>query len=160
MKRLFESTALAVRLEVILGVIFIYASLHKIADPPDFAHQICNYKFVPGALVNLTAIYLPWIELVAGAALIVGCFGRRGAAALVGAMLVVFIIAISINLARGHPVDCGCFEGSKGLPKTREQRFDEMWWTIIRDAGMLLMVAQSLYARRPKPGETAGAGAD
>ncbi len=157
MKRLFESTALAVRLEVILGAIFIYASLHKIADPPDFAHQICNYKLVLGELVNLAAIYLPWIELVTGAALIAGCWGRRGAAALVGAMLIVFIIAISYNLARGHPVDCGCFEGSGGLTKTREQRFDEMRWTIIRDVGMLLMVVQILFARRAKPAEGEGA---
>ena len=137
---------LPVRLvEVILGVVFAYASYHKIADPVDFAHMVYMYKMTPGSLINLIAIYLPWIELVTGIVLIFGIPGRRGAALLTGLMLLVFMGAIGFNLARGHPVDCGCFEGSGTHTKTREQLFGEMWWVLIRDAGMLLMVGFAFF---------------
>lgn len=156
MKRLVASPWLARGFEIILGAVFVYASLHKITDPPDFAKMIYHYKITPGELINLIAIYLPWVEIAAGGALILGLAGRRGAAALVGAMLLVFICAIGFNLYRGHPVACGCFEGSAGSPKTPQAMFSEMWWTLARDAGMLLMVAQVLWVRatpagRPHP---------
>ena len=147
---------LPVRLEVILGVVFIYASIHKISDPPDFAHMVYLYKMTPGFLINLVAIYLPWIELVTGAVLILGMPGRRGAALLTGLMLLVFMGAIGFNLARGHPVDCGCFEGG-GHTKTHEQLFSEMRWVMVRDAVMLVMVG-CLLLFRPRSSGPAAAG--
>jgi uncharacterized membrane protein YphA (DoxX/SURF4 family) len=147
MSRLLCSTWLAARLEVVLGVIFVYAAYFKIAEPPDFAHMIYNYKLTPGQLINLLAIYLPWVEMVAGAALILGLPGRRGAVALVGAMLVVFVAAISINLARGHAIDCGCFGLPAGPPKSRAELLSDMWWVVARDLGMLILVTQVLLAR-------------
>jgi len=148
-------------LEATLAAVFVYASYHKIIDPPDFAKQVYNYKITPGQLINLVAIYLPWVELVAGAALVLGLLGvpgRRGAAVLVGAMLLVFIAALSFNLLRDHPVACGCFEGSSAAPKTREELFSDMWETILRDAGMLVMAAWALWAGRTSAGpEASGA---
>jgi len=147
LKRIFESPWLAGRLEVVLGMVFIVASLHKIADPPDFAHMIYNYKITPNPFINLVAIYMPWIELFAGLALVCGVFGRRGGATIVGGLLVVFMLAIGFNLLRGNAIDCGCFEGS-GETKTRAQLLLEMWWVLFRDALMLLGVAQILVAGR------------
>ncbi len=144
MNRLLKSSWLATRFEIILGCIFIYASFHKIADPPDFAHMIYNYKLTPCFLINLLGIYLPWVELVAGTALVLGLAGRRGGAALVGTLLLVFIVAIAINLARGNAIDCGCFEGS--TDKTTEELFREMWWVLIRDVAMVLMIIQIFMA--------------
>jgi len=154
MKRLFQSSWLAARLEVILGCVFIFASIHKIVDPPDFAHMIYNYKMTPGFLINLIAIYLPWIEIVAGVALVLGLAGRRGAAAIVGALLLVFIAAIGFNLIRGNPIDCGCFEGS--TDKTSQELFLEMWWVLIRDVLMVLAVIQILLAGRFQPSSPPG----
>jgi len=139
---------LTVRLdEAILGMVFIYASYHKIADPVDFAHMVYLYKMTPGPFINLIAIYLPWIELVTGAVLILGIPGRRGAAVLTGLMLLVFMGAIGFNLARGHPVDCGCFEGTGAHLKTHAELFSEMKWVLVRDAGMLLMVGFAFFLR-------------
>jgi uncharacterized membrane protein YphA (DoxX/SURF4 family) len=146
MKRILLHPRIAWVLAVVLGATFVAASYHKIVDPPDFAHMIYNYKLTPGALINLLAIYLPWVELVAGVALVLGLPGRRGAAALVAAMLVVFILAIGINLARGNAIDCGCFAGSTGPPKTRQERLDQMWLDIWRDVGLLVLVVQVLAA--------------
>jgi uncharacterized membrane protein YphA (DoxX/SURF4 family) len=141
---------LLILFETALGAIFIYACYHKIVDPPDFAHMVYNYKITPGELINLVAIYLPWIELVAGLALITG-IGSRGANALVTAMLIVFIAALSINLLRGHPVDCACFSGST-KEKTTAEMLSEMRTRVLQDAGMLIMALAALWmgpASRP-----------
>jgi len=55
-----------------LGIIFIWASIDKIVHPQGFARIIFNYQILPVQLVNITAIFLPWLELVAGICLITG----------------------------------------------------------------------------------------
>ena len=54
------------------------------------------------------AIILPFVELVAGLALVLGVF-PRSAAFIINGMLLVFIAILSINLIRGHEFNCGCF---------------------------------------------------
>ncbi|MEO6259337.1 MAG: MauE/DoxX family redox-associated membrane protein [Thermoanaerobaculia bacterium] len=137
---------LTIRVQLALGAIFIAAAIPKIIDPPSFAHMIYNYRLVPGPLVNLIALLMPWAEILAGLALILGVW-KRGARMLIGLMLVVFIVAILINLARGNAIDCGCFNVSEA-GKTFEQRLTSMWWDILRDLGMLAMVGQLAFAER------------
>ena len=96
----------------LLGVTFIFASYHKIIAPEEFATAIFSYCLFPEASVNLIAITLPFIELFSGVALLFG-FYHRGATLLINVMLTVFIIALTINLVRGHQFDCGCFSVSK-----------------------------------------------
>lgn len=137
---------LTVRTQIALGLFFIVAALPKIADPPGFAHMVYNYKMLPGPLVNAMALVLPWAELLMGLALVAGIW-RKTAAALVGALLVVFIAAISVNLLRGNAIDCGCFDVA-AANLTREERFRDMWMVILRDVGMLFLVAQGLLGAR------------
>ena len=93
---------------VVLGVTFIYASLDKIAHPDQFARIVYNYKILPGFLINIFAVTLPWVELVAGLFLVFGIF-TESASLIISFLLVVFIVAISINLFRGIDLNCGCF---------------------------------------------------
>jgi hypothetical protein len=65
-------------------------------------------------------------------------------------VLVTFMIAITINLARGNAIDCGCFDTS-AANKTHEERIRDMWIVLVRDAGMLLMVAQLAWAEKAVP---------
>ena len=101
----------------ILGGMFIYASYNKILAPAVFAKIIYGYGLFPAMFINLIAIIVPFLELVAGLALIVG-FYPRSAALIVSAMLLVFITALSINLIRGHEFDCGCFSINSGARET------------------------------------------
>lgn len=144
---------LTVRTQIALGVFFIVAALPKITDPPGFAHMIYNYRLLPGPLVNLAALTMPWAELLMGVALICGIW-RRTAATLVGVLLAIFIVAISVNLLRGNAIDCGCFDVAEA-GKSVEQKFADMWVVILRDVGMLLLVAQGLFgaARVERDGE-------
>ena len=139
---------LTVRLQFVLAAFFVVAGIAKVADPPGFAHEIHNYQLVPGVAVNAMALVLPWLEVILGAALFLG-LATRTAARLLALLLVVFIAALSINLARGRPVDCGCF-GTSTVVKTTEQRLGDMKLAIVRDVGLLLLAAQSLAAERER----------
>ena len=137
---------LTIRVQIGLGAIFLVAALPKIADPPGFAHMIYNYRLVPGAFVNALGLVMPWVEILAGLALILGVW-RREAAIVCGLLILVFLVAIGINLARGHAVDCGCFD-VHAAGKSREEQLSDMRWVLIRDVGILLLVAQVLLATR------------
>jgi putative oxidoreductase len=95
-------------LRLILGVTFVYASLDKIAHPDQFAKIIYNYKILPDFLINVFAVTLPWVELLAGLFLILGIF-TESASLLISFLLVIFLFAISVNVFRGVDLNCGCF---------------------------------------------------
>lgn len=145
---LLESPWLTVRTGIALGLLFVSAALPKLVDPPSFAHMIYNYRILPGPLVNAAALVLPWFELLAGLALVLGIW-RRTAAAWIGGMLLLFVAAISFNLARGNAIDCGCFD-PKDSGKSVEERLADMRGVIVRDAGMLLLAGQLLWAERQR----------
>lgn len=109
---------------LVIGIVFAHAALDKIANPDAFAHSIMNYNMVPLSMVNLMALILPWLELLAGTALVLGIW-VRASAAVSGALLLVFIGAISAAMIQGLNINCGCFsqtgEGTKvGWPKVLE----------------------------------------
>ena len=137
---------LTIRVQLALGAIFVIAAIPKIADPPSFAHMMYNYRLVPAQLINLMALTMPWVELLAGLALILGVWKRAGLI-LITALLLVFIIAIGVNLARGNAIDCGCFNVADA-GKTYAQRIFDMKVDVVRDLGMLLMAAQLWIAER------------
>ncbi|HEY3270503.1 MAG TPA: MauE/DoxX family redox-associated membrane protein [Geothrix sp.] len=134
---------LTMAVRIALGLVFIAAALPKIGDPPGFAKAIWAYQLVPGPALNPMALVLPWLELFCGLALCLGIW-IRAAAAWVAMMLLAFGFALSINLARHHPVDCGCFGGA--AQKTMAEQFADMRWSLLRDAGLLLLAGQVLLA--------------
>ena len=107
-QRLWWNPWLEMAARLILGAIFIYASYHKIIDPAAFAKIVYGYDLFPPATINLIAIIIPFVELITGAALIIGIYSQS-AALIINAMLLFFILIISVNLIRGHEFDCGCF---------------------------------------------------
>jgi len=116
-KKLLGNSWIELAARWFLGATFIYASYSKILAPAVFAKIIYGYDLFPGVLINLIAIIIPFVELVAGLALIMG-FYPRSTALVINAMLVTFIISLSINIIRGHEFDCGCFAINAGNQST------------------------------------------
>jgi uncharacterized membrane protein YphA (DoxX/SURF4 family) len=119
---------LAVR--IVIGGIFIYASIDKIINPESFTRIIHNYRLFPPSLINIIAIVTPWIELVSGVFLIIG-FKYKGANLIIFGMLIAFIIALTISYARGININCGCFTTSSTAKSNLLVR-------IIEDASMAI----------------------
>jgi len=113
LNKILSNKYLLLGLRLVLGGVFIYAAVYKIAEPEDFARSIYNYRMLPEETINLMAIIMPWLELICGIFIIIGSF-VRGSAVLIGLMLLVFIIAISSALARGLDISCGCFKVGEG----------------------------------------------
>jgi putative oxidoreductase len=105
------TTVLVFIIKLVLGITFIYASFHKIEDPAGFAKILYGYSIFPGFSINILAITIPFIELVAGFSIIMGLI-PRSALLIINTMLLLFILAIGFNLLRGHQFDCGCFSTS------------------------------------------------
>lgn len=121
---------------LILGGVFLYASVEKSANPKLFAEVIHNYHILPIALENLLALTLPIVELGCGVLLIAGAL-TRSATSVVGTMLLVFIAAIGLNLIRGVDITCGCFTLS-----TQGRHLG--WITLVSDIVLLLPAVQLL----------------
>lgn len=132
---------LALAARVYLALVFLLACQHKILHPGAFAVDIATYQILPLGLINLMAIILPWIELVAALMLLVG-WRTRAAALLIGGMMAMFLVAISIALSRGQDMSCGCF-ASQGAAEDPIS-----WWTIVRDGGWLLLALYVLLFDR------------
>jgi uncharacterized membrane protein YphA (DoxX/SURF4 family) len=137
MKNFLKSKYLSFLFRLILGCVFVYASFDKIAHPADFARIVYNYHFLPGSVINLFAIILPWVELLTGMALILGLF-VEAASAIIGGLLIIFIVGLGNAVIRGLDISCGCFSTAPSSEKI-------VWDTIIRDLIFLVLVVQVYY---------------
>ena len=134
-KNVLENSWIELAARWILDLTFIYASYHKILAPADFAKIVYGYDLFPHNLINLIAIFLPFIELISGLTLILGIY-PRSAVLIINGMLFAFIIVLSINLILGHEFDCGCFSVKKaGYLSSAET-------TLIRDIIYLILGLQ------------------
>ena len=120
----------AVGFRFVLGTVFVLAGLAKLPRRAEFEAAVRGYRLVPERAVPSIARWLPVVELVAGALLLLG-LGTAAVAALLGAFLVVFTGAVAINLARGRAIDCGCY--GAGPARTIG------WPTLVRNLGLLAM---------------------
>jgi len=134
--RIIPITSLVCRLA--LGFLFFYAGVGKIISPQEFAVAIYNYQLLPDGAINLLAVVLPWLEVLLAAALVSG-FYVRGASLLSAVLFFVFVAALSINLARGLDISCGCFS-------TAGESIN--WLYVVRDAGLLALSVFVLFFDR------------
>ncbi len=87
---------------------FVVAAWGKIVNPGDFAQATYRYRMLPLILLHPFALFMPWLELVGGLALLLPPI-RRGAALLVGLMNAMFVTALITALVRSLNIECGCF---------------------------------------------------
>ena len=102
-----NSITLAIR--VAMGLLMLFSGAFKVFDPVSFSMVIDRYGILPGPLVPYAAVVLPVVETAVGIFLIAG-FRIKASALITGALMLVFSLAIGINIARGEIFDCGCFD--------------------------------------------------
>lgn len=131
--------SLAQASRIALVLIFAVAAPHKILDPAQFAQSLAGYQILPEPLINLTALILPWLEMLV--AILLLCRAWSGPALfLANAMLAAFLGAVVSAHLRGLDVNCGCFSASAASTAS-------MTWYMTRDAAFLILgfLATVLY---------------
>ena len=126
-----RSGPLLLAVRFFLGGVLVYASLDKIFHPAAFAEMVYNYQIFPDGLINLTAIILPWLELLLGFCLI-SHFLLPGAIFLANLLLLSFFGALVFNISRGLDIHCGCFSTSA------TDSGGSMMWSLLRDGVFVL----------------------
>jgi peroxiredoxin len=115
---------------LLLALVFVTAGVAKLADREGSRQAIVDFG-APSALAASLGLLLPLAELAVAASLLpasTAWWGALGALAL----LSVFVVGISINLARGRKPDCHCFGQLHSAPAG--------WKTLARN-GVLAAIA-------------------
>jgi uncharacterized membrane protein YphA (DoxX/SURF4 family) len=103
--------ALALTASLLLAAVFAAAAAAKLRAPDQFEGVVQNYRLLPDPLVRPMVRGLPLVELAAASGLLAPAT-RPFAAALAALLLIVFAVAMAINLRRGRAdIDCGCHVG-------------------------------------------------
>lgn len=145
-RRVSYREGLIVLMRLVLGGLFVYASLNKIVDPEAFAASITGYRIIGPGLSLIAATVVPWVELLCGFGLITGIW-LRGSAALTTIMLVAFTAAVGSALWRGLDVACGCYTQDPSVGMVG-------WWKIGENAlltAMAFIVHRNVPARVRQP---------
>jgi uncharacterized membrane protein YphA (DoxX/SURF4 family) len=110
---------------------FLYTGVIHALDPMGFAEAVANYRILPAVLVNPFAVVLPFVEMTAGMALILGIL-IPGSSLIIAGLLFLFALALGIALFKGLDISCGCFTTSKEAQSIS-------WIFLVRDLGLLAM---------------------
>jgi hypothetical protein len=123
----------------------LFSGYYKILHPADLAVSIYRFHLLPGFLINVSALYLPWLEFVCAVCLLFIPRYRVAALWVVLALLFLFTGAIAVNLWRGSVFGCGCFgRGAAEQPMN--------WLSIARNIGLVLLVVLALHGKRKADG--------
>lgn len=132
--------AAAITCRYAVAFILVTAALPKLLARDEFQRAVANYALLPRRLVGPVAAWLPRLELACAVLLLLG-IGVTPVSALASALLVVFALAVALNLARGRRISCGCF--STVAPRT-------IGWGLV--AGDLLLAGMAAAVAVTDPG--------
>ncbi|CFX58350.1 Methylamine utilization protein MauE [Candidatus Filomicrobium marinum] len=121
-----------------LALLFAGAAYSKLRHQEEFYGVVRNFRLMPDWLAYPFAMILPWLELAVAVGLVVDR-AMPVAAVAASSLLIVFALAIAINVARGRKaIDCGCFRTG--------YRQNLSWLLVLRNvllagAGLILVLA-------------------
>lgn len=124
-------------LHLLFGGTFVYAGVLKAMDPGLFLLDIRSFDILPDPYAAFLAMGLPWLEILAGLAVVTSIL-RPGGLLVLNGLLLSFLGAILLSWYRGIDIRCGCF----GSPDATSNYIE----LLIRD-GILLLLGTILMIR-------------
>lgn len=134
-----------------LGLMFVLAGYHKLADAAGFRITLLEYQVLPESLVAPASRIIPIFELLLGGAWLFAWYGAGMTAYASAGLLGIYALAIGLNIARGRVhFDCGCGFGGKS---DNEQYLSG--GLIVRN---LILIAAALLTTLPASSRALGFG--
>lgn len=125
---------LSMILATCLALVFAPAAWHKLRERDLFAAQVQAYAILPRRLRVLAHALGP-LEAAAAIALLGAAPGAG--AGLAAGLLLLYALAMALNLLRGRVLDCGC----GGAPQPLS------WGLVVRNLAMVLMAMAAALPR-------------
>ncbi|MET3963187.1 putative membrane protein YphA (DoxX/SURF4 family) [Marmoricola sp. OAE513] len=119
---------------LVVGGVWLWAGLLKVGDPEASVAAVRGYQLLPTGMADTVGHVLPMLEVVLGAALVLGLI-TRVSGVLSALLQVAFIVGIASVWARGIEINCGCFGDGGPNPDASAQ----YPWEIARDVGLLAL---------------------
>jgi putative oxidoreductase len=130
-------------LHLVFGGVFVWAGAMKVWNPMVFLDDVRSFALLPDPYAAMLALFLPWLEIYAGLAVMTGALRKGGLLVLNGSLLV-FLAAIVIAWVRGTDIRCGCFGGDGDA----SSNYLEL---LVRDLALLALgLWLSFSPRRPR----------
>lgn len=133
-KEIVDNRWLIFALRLVLGGIFITASVGKLQYQAEFINTVISYGILPDRLAQFYGLMLPLAELFIGCSLVLGIFSRFTSALSIP-LIISFIIASAYSLFHSLEDNCSCFGQLISLSHPV---------SLVLDAVMLLMARQLL----------------
>lgn len=107
-----------------VGLVFTQTASAKLRSTQLFAGVLANYRLLPGFLIAPAALLLPFAEWMVGFGLMLDHASLFAPVAM--ALLLLFAVAMGINIARGRrEIDCGCGRSDLRQPLS--------WLLVVRN---------------------------
>ena len=134
-----------------IGLMFILAGYHKLADGPAFRIALLEYQVLPEILIVPASWAIPFAELMLGSTWVFGWYATGMTAYASAVLLGLYAAAIVFNIARGRlHFDCGCGFGGK--------RNNEQYLSGGLVARNVVLSAAALVTTLPTPTRSLGLG--
>lgn len=131
-------------LRTFLALLFLTAAWSKLTRVEEFHGVVRNFRLVPDAASGALAWTLPIVELLIAVGLVVRPVTVLAASA-AAVLLVVFALALAINVLRGRTwIDCGCMRQGLRQPVS---------WLLVARNVALAALALVIVAVVPRLGE-------
>jgi uncharacterized membrane protein len=129
---------------LIVSGVFVFASIHKLVDADGFSKVILGYQVVPAAFVGWVALFMPWLEISMGLAILIPQ-ARNAALLMAAGLLILFAALTGWNLLHGVEVPCGCFSNEGGAAT---------WWSVARNMMLASIAMLAIYGRAWRMAQT------
>src|SRR5262249_39735497 len=106
-----------------LAAVFLMSGISKVIDPAAFLDRLIVHAGLAPTPALLIASFLPWLELIGGLCLALGCAVREAAALL----MLLLCILLGYTLTHLSSADCGCFLFPALTTSTA------WWWPPLRN---------------------------
>lgn len=128
------ASTIALILRIGLGGYFAWSGWTKVFDTglDEFTRAVGNYRVVVAPWDAMVAYVIPWVEMIAGACLVLGIW-KRGALWILAGLVGVFAFGVGQAWVRKLDIACGCLGSADGPAMNYTLKFVEFggYWLVI-----------------------------